>query len=831
MLKSAGNCPLGAATPSGRTERQVSGEEPFHTHARMQRPIAGSLRFRGDDAQLLEAVMTRRPWTIALLFASMFSAAAPVAAQSRSSAEQTGTVTVSGVVRDASGAAIPHATIVLRQEPAGLDQVGESRGDGSFVVPRLAAGRYLLTVSAAGFSPVTQAVVVPADGTLPITLSPAPIVEHVTVVSASRQEELRESLNTRVDVVTRKRIEETGGQETVGELLRELPGVISRRGSETSGPAGEQIQGIDSRQVLVLLDGQPLVGARGIKRGGVLNLDRQSAARLERVEVVKGAASALYGSDALGGVINLITREPASPLEASVALSGGNFGSIGARVDAGFKRESAYGIFSVERHQHDGFDLTPSTLDTTGAPYRRYDVMAKLQQQFTPSFALSGLVTGYHNETGGSSIGELGPQQDDIRERAISGNLAAKWFAGRNTSVEARAYLSQFRERSDGHLLAPPLAPLEPGALDERYQKADLVVAHTIGSRQLLQGGLEWSRDHYEGTNRVRDQEDGHRADTAVLWAQHRWTPVDRVTTTVGARVDRRSQFETAVSPKAAANVRLTDGLYARVSYGRGFRAPDLGQLYYRFLSPSNFYQVIGNPFLDPEYANSWQLGGEYVTRGRRARLGVNLFRNDVKDLIESVSLGFVATPAQLAAILEREGLDPSFRPALGRLLLTYRNLHDVVTQGVEFDTEAALTREISVGGAYTYLSARDADTDLRLTGRHRHHGHVRVTWEPAVSGFRASLRGTFFSSWIAARATVAGAVQDTVAPRFALWDAFLSQRVGRRLSAFLAVDNLADSQDPNTGIVLANGSPAPLYRPEAGRTARIGVQWSFGSR
>lgn len=775
--------------------------------------------------------MTRGPRTLALLLISALSAATPVAAQPFPRADQVSSVTPSGVVRDQSGAAIPNATIIIRQEAAGLDQVRESRADGTFVLPRLADGRYLLTVSAPGFSPVTESIRIPAGEPIEITLSPAPIVEHVTVVSASRQEELRESLNTRVDVVTRKRIEETGGHETVGELLRELPGVVTRRGSETASYAGEQIQGIDSRQVLVLIDGQPVVGARGIKRNGILDLDRQSAARLERVEVVKGASSALYGSDALGGVINLITREPSSPFEASMSVSGGNFGSLGARVDGGFRHDRTFGIFSLERHQHDGFDLTPSTGDTTGAPYRRYDAMGKVQQQIAPSFSLTGLVTGYHNQTRGNSVGELGLQADDVRDRAISGNVTARWFAGHNTSVEARGYVSRYRERSDGRLLVAPFGNLEPGALDERYEKADVVVAHTIGARQLLHAGLEWSRDNYRGTNRVLDEEGGHEADTAVVWAQHRWTPIDRVTTTIGARVDRRSRFETAVSPKAAANVRISDELYARVSYGRGFRAPDLGQLYYRFLSPSNFYQVIGNPALDPEYADSWQVGAEYVTRGRRARIGVNLFHNDVKDLIESVSLGFVTTPAQLAALLEREGLDPSFRPALGRLLLTYRNVNDVVTKGVELDSEVALTRELSAGGAYTYLLARDTETDLSLTGRHRHHGHVRLSWTPAVSGFRASLRGTFFSSWIAARATSGGNVVDTVAPRFALWDAFFSQRLGRKLTAYLAVDNLADSRDPNTGVILPDGTPAPIYRPEAGRTARIGLQWSFGAR
>jgi outer membrane receptor for ferrienterochelin and colicins len=778
----------------------------------------------------------RRSGVVVLLTlaAAILPPAAPsAAAQSNGGSARRAEPAVAGVVRDPSGAAIPRSTIAIRPESSRLDQVIDGAPDGSFAVVRLRPGRYIVTASAPGFASASQVIEAPVAELLSLTLAPAPIVEQVTVVSASRQEELRDTLNTRVDVITRSRIEESGGQETVGEILREMPGVISRRGSETAGAAGEQIQGIDSRQVLVLIDGQPIVGARGIKRGGVLNLDRQSTARLDRVEIVKGAASALYGSEALGGVINLITRDASAPFEASVALSGGNLGSLGARVDTGFKRQKTFGIFSVERHQHDGFDLTPGTFDTTGAPYRRYDALGKLRQQFTPSFSLGGLITGYHNGMTGRSNGELGPQEDDIREKAVSGNANAQWLIGGRTTVEARGYVSTYSEESDGRLAPPRSTPLVPGKLDQEFRKIDVSVAHTVGSRQMLQAGTEWSRDHYEGTNRVRDETGGHEADTAVVWAQHRWSATNRLTTTVGARVDRRNDFETAVSPKLGANFRVADSLRVRASYGGGFRAPDLGQLYYRFLSPSNFYQVIGNPALNPEYAHSWQFGGEYTAPRRRARLGVNFFRNDVRDLIESVSIGFPATQAQLNEILAREGLDPSFRPALGRPLLTYRNLFDVVTKGVEMDTEVALTSELSLGGAYTYLSARDGDSGLTLTGRHRHHGHARLSWQPSrISGFRASFRGTFFSSWIAARATQpGGASQDTVAPRFALWDAFLSQRIARGLSAFLTVDNLADSQDPNTGVLLPGGAPAAIYRPEAGRTARAGVQWAFGSR
>ena len=738
---------------------------------------------------------------------------------------------LSGVVHDASGAVIPNPTVVLRQVQSGLVRVLPASTSGTFEVRALDAGQYVVTVSAPGFADVDQVVDVPGAGKMTITLSPAPVLEQVAVVSASRQDELRDTLNTRVDVISRNRIEESGAFETVGELLREIPGVVTRRGSETAGSAGEQIQGIDSRQVLVLLDGQPLVGARGIKRGGVLNLDRQSSARLERIEVVKGAASTLYGSEAIGGVINLITREPAAPFDASVALSGGSLGKFGGRFDGGFKHGRTSGLFSLERHQHDGFDLTPGTFDTTGAPYRRYDGLGKLQHQVTDGLSLSGLVTGYRNETGGRSVGELGPQEDDVRDRAVSASVSARYFAG-GMAVEARGYVSDFEEESLAFLAPPRATAAPPASLEERFQRFDLTVTRPLGTRHLLQAGAEWAHDHYEGINRIRDEDSGHKAETLVGWAQHRWSPTARLVTTTGLRVDRRSRFETAVSPKVAVNYRVSDNMRARASYGRGFRAPDLGQLYYRFLSPSNFYQVIGNPALEPEYANSWQVGGDIALGNRRVRLGINAFRNDVRDLIESVSVGFAATPAQLAALLEREGLDPSFRPALGRPLLTYRNLFDVVTQGIELDSEAALTQAISVGAAYTYLDASDGDNGRQLTGRHRHHGHARLSWAPSNSGFRAGMRGTFFGSWIAARATSReGTVQDTVAPKFAIWDVFATQRIGRRVSAFINIDNLTDSQDPGTGVLLPGGVPAPIYRPDAGRTVRIGVQWSFTAR
>lgn len=727
---------------------------------------------------------------------------------------------VTGTVVDGDGLPVSGALVVARGTPGGLERLAETTSTGAYRIA-LPAGTYAVTAFKTGFTVDPVTVDVPTNVSLRLALRPAPVIEEVRVQSASRQDELRDTLNSRVDVVTRERMDE-GAALTVADALQEMPGVLTRRGSETAGAAGQQIQGIDSRQVLVLVDGQPIVGARGVKRGAAINLDRQSTGRLDRVEVVKGASSALYGSDAIGGVINLITRQPTAALDLGGALSFGNFGDRNTRAEAGTMRGGRSAFFTIERREHDGFDLTPTTFDTTGAPTQRTDGLAKVRVQVAPDIAVQALATGYVSGTQGRSIGELGSQSDDIDEDALNAGVAVDWRARPLTTVQARAYHARYDETSAGTLASG--APLPPGALYERLTKIDVSASHVLGTRHQLQGGAEWWHNTYDGINRLRDDR-AQQVSTAVAWAQQRLSLGSRVTTTAGVRVDSHSVFGTAVSPKLAAQVRVTDTVRARASYGEGFRAPDIGQLYYRFLNPTNIYQVIGNPNLRPESARSYQAGAEYVSRARRVRVGANLFRNDVHDLIEPVSLGFVATPAQLQALIAREGVDASFSPTLGRLLLMYRNIAHARTEGVEADGEMALSPSWSLGGAYTALLAVDRATGLDLTNRHAHQGHVRVAWRSPRLGLRANVRGTFFSSWIAARATANGMVTDTRARGFALWDAYLSRGFGQAITAFAAVNNLADSQDPNSGVIAATGAAAPIYRPDVGRTFRVGLR------
>jgi outer membrane receptor for ferrienterochelin and colicins len=318
-----------------------------------------------------------------------------------------------------------------------------------------------------------------------------------------------------------------------------------------------------------------------------------------------------------------------------------------------------------------------------------------------------------------------------------------------------------------------------------------------------------------------------YQADTNVFWAQDKINLNHRLTLTLGGRFDHHSVFGSAFSPKAGLNVRVRDGLRLRVSWGRGFRAPDLGQLYYRFLNPTSLYQVLGNPNLNPEHSGSWQAGGEYVSPARRVRVGLNLFRNDVRNLINAKSLGFVFSSAQVDAIFAREGLDPSLKSfvVLNRLLFVYENQANVVTKGIEADGNVRLPHGFQLSGAYTYLDAFDKDTRLYLTNRNRHQGAVRLAYDNPRLNFRANLRGSFYSKWIVSRAA-SGA--ETLAPSFGLWDVYAAKGIPKGIEVFGAVDNLFDSRDPNTGRFSAQNTPLPIFRPEAGRTVRMGVRWSL---
>jgi outer membrane receptor for ferrienterochelin and colicins len=710
---------------------------------------------------------------------------------------------------DPSQSAVSGAVITARHRTSGQSVACVTGSQGTCELALRVPGPYQIEAAAEGLEGSSAYELKPSSGDLTIQLGAKKLQQAITVVSGSRHEELREQSPTLVEAVTRQQMLSTG-YERVSDVLQEIPGVLVRRGS-TSTVGGEQIQGIDSRQVLVLQDGLPVVGARGIKSGAI-NLNRQTSDRLARVEVAKGSGSSLYGSDAMGGVINLITREPSLPFEGGLSLSGGSLGMVDGRFDLGGRTDRLSYFFNYGESRLDAYRLIPGSTTTVGPDTRRRDGLFKTRYQFHPNFSLAFTANAYHNRELGENLSETGPVSGIANDSTQTYALVADWILDAATTVQVRGYAARYNENN----LTTPIG--QPGGastanLNERLNRLDATIARMLTSRHFLQGGVEWSQTLYRGANRLVGDDVGQQVTTTDTWLQDKWTVHPRLTFTFGGRVTAHSLFGSAAVPKAGAVLRLTESWILRGSFGMGFRAPDLGQLYFRFANPANFYQVIGNPNLNPEHSRTFQVGALY--RRQNYRLGLTLFRNDIRDLIDSRLVGTPRSAAELNGILDAWGIPGFFNPLLNRQTFIYLNQARIYTQGIELDGEYAFSRNLRAGGAYTFLNAVDRNTGLALPQRHRHHGQIRADYVIPNLGLTTNVRGTFFSHWLLNAAT------GTRGLPFQIWDTYVAKDLPRGVQMFLAIDNLNDSTDAKLR------QPVPTFdRPDYGRTFRVGLRY-----
>ena len=722
---------------------------------------------------------------------------------------------VEGTVVDSSAHVLVGSDVFLRDMDSGLEihQVTNNAGYFRFVAE---SGNYQVTAAMSGFESATHDLTLvqtdPVD--LRLELSPAALATQVVVVSGSRELELIENSTTKVDVISRRLLHDSG-HETVRDILSEEPGIVTRSGSSASR-SETQIQGIGSRQSLILIDGLPLVGSKGIK-SGILNMDRQSVGRLERIEIVKGASSAVYGSDAIGGVINMITREPRSPFEANVTTSGGSLNRFDVRADLGFVKDKWSGFFEAERHKRTPFTLFPSSFGTTGPGFRRYDYLGKLGYEFSDRFKLKATAHAFVNQDRGSLLSSSGPTNSVTNDSAQHYAVSADVGLTPTTRWNLRGFYGKYDENSILDVLPQP-GPINSVAnLNQRLYRFDSSVSHVLGKRQFLQGGVEWNQDEYRGFNRVLGDNVGQGINMVDLWINDRLSLHERLVLTLGSRFNHHSLYGSHFVPRASGLLRITEKLRLRGTFGRGFRAPDLGQLYYRYQNPLHFYQVIGNTHLKPEKSATYQFGFDYGMG--KIRFAANFFRNDIQDLIQSEFIGQPRTPEEMQALLRTFDISSEFNPALNRYFYLYRNVDNVYTSGIESKIELKPTRNLMISTGYTYLDARDKDTDAFLSGRHRHHGNFRIFYSSSrLGGWRTNLRGTYFSKW-----PVSGRGGTRLGDAYQIWDWYVAKPLSRGMELFFVVDNLFDSQDPGLEAAQPN-----FLRADPGRLIRVGMRWRF---
>jgi len=495
------------------------------------------------------------------------------------------------------------------------------------------------------------------------------------VVTATRMAEPLSKASASVAVVTAEDIAARGATR-LDEVLQDVVGlhVVS------SGPAGSlssaSIRGSEASQVLVLIDGVRL----NSPQYGQFDLNQLPVAlnEVDRIEVLRGAASALYGSNALGGVINIITRSPEKSPSTQVAWTEGERNTRIVNGSTSRQVGDFHYRLGAGSQESDGYRKNSN--------YDQYTVNGLFG--YSPAEDVDVELSAYHLDYDSSIPGsELYPspnaEQEDKRTVA-SVKLEAPVGP---VKIMARGIYEHHRNDYEN----PDFFVDETHKIDT--YGVELHIEKTGDNHTVLMGA-DYYNDELDSTN-IGDEDQEHGA----FFGQLQTDLPANMTLLLGLRYDIHSDFDNELSPRAALHAALTDSTRVRLSASKAFRAPTLNDLYW----PTDFFSK-GNPDLDPETAWEYELALDQ-TLNERGRVSLAGFLRDAKDLISwQPDEFFVYSPV---------------------------NVNDARIWGVEIDGQFALCRFATIGGNYTYLHPKDRDTDEYLLGKPRHETHGFIALKP----------------------------------------------------------------------------------------------------
>jgi vitamin B12 transporter len=447
------------------------------------------------------------------------------------------------------------------------------------------------------------------------------------VVTATRTETEISEVPQSMSVITKEEIQ-TSPDRTIGEILQRAPAVQVTQNGPMGALAVPQVRGSTAGQVLILLNGQRLNDAQN----GLYDLNNLPVPKedIERIEVLRGGASALYGADALAGVVNIITKTPTAKPSTSVSASYGRFDTQQYSLSHRWKPGPfSYGI-SLGREKSDGY--------RENSQYDAWILGGEMGYNLTSQSEVKFSARYVQQEVGVPGSVDF-PDPDD---RQKDGNtLLNLSYQGRITprlKFGFRGWHNQYRNSFDAG--SQGILSMGTSALHKSSESGgDFQTTYQLGKRHLIVGGLEVIGD------RVNSSSFGvEEATRGAVYLQDEVEIAKPLTATLGLRYDLHSDYNNQLDPRLGVLLRLPAEVRLRASAGRSFRAPTFNDLYW----PASAY-TAGNPNLQPETAWNYELGAEKNFQNLAA-IKIAGFYRDVKDLINwAPDANFVWRPSNIS--------------------------------------------------------------------------------------------------------------------------------------------------------------------------------------
>lgn len=535
------------------------------------------------------------------------------------------------------------------------------------------------------------------------------------VVTGNGHSQRLKSTTTPVHVINSNVLKESGAasfQDAMTKMMPQLSFSPNTMGSYL------RLNGLGNKYVLILINGKKVIG----DISGNIDINRIDIGRIQRIEVLDGAASALYGSDAIGGVINIITDQNCDELLSVSAKT--QLGGTGKFSEMANIKISAGPLSSVTSFHHDEQNAyqtnnltyvdeeagtTQPTVDGIGIGYRSDVISEHLKFDITKRFSIYGEGTFSGKETRRPRLTEgiAGGSAYEIRSKSTRWAAGTNYKLGKSNTLQVD-FVSDTYEYGNQYKQESGDFKIDDYSLSKKQRYYDLeakgIFNFTKGSNTIF--GLNWRNDFLKATSGDVD----NHVYTMAAYAQHDMNITKNLSATLGVRFTQHETFGSDFTPKFSLMYKAGD-FRLRGAYSRGFRAPGLDELYYHYFKLMKGRPVItfGNTGLKAEHSNYFALNAEYT--GERFSISILGYINKINDMIikETVNVDD-AIRAELA-----QSFPEATKEQLAKMTTYghYINSDKGNIKGIQVNATYNVTPDLSLIANHSYTYARTKTGDV----------------------------------------------------------------------------------------------------------------------
>ncbi len=610
--------------------------------------------------------------------------------------------TVSGIVKDTNDEPLTGANVFI----SGTNIGTATNAKGEFTLNNIAEGTYQLCVSFSGYKRHRQNIEVSTSIKMVfIALEESTGNLGEVVVTGTGTPHHLKTAPVPTELLNSKMIENTAAPDFIN-----LMGSVSPSFDFSPGTMGSfmQLNGLGNDFIVILIDGRRVYG----DLGGMNDLGRLNPNNIERVEVVKGASSSLYGSDAIAGVINIITKKSNRSIAATHNSQYSSYNTHQQTTNVNFNTKYISGHTTFSQNESDGWQNNPYELDDdelvetaamTQNAYLRRNIRQDLEIRLSDKLSIYAGGAYYVNDNKAPQAAKnYGLFFEDI-----SYNAGAKYLLSKKSNItfdyNSDSYLYYYKYNQNHENGKYEEGELKQNS-DQQREDYNLRWIGQLGQHQTITLGSELVKETYASEGRLAADEE--TVNTLSFYLQDEISLFEHLMLTAGLRVVKHDNFGTIATPKLSALYMLGD-FNLRATYSRGFKAPTLKEQYYYYEKRGTLY--LGNTDLNPQESNYYSAGIDYNNHWLSSN--VSVYQNDVDGLIAYENVDLLHADAANGIKKRRK----------------HYNIEEARTRGLDVMFDIKLPHGFSLGGGYSYVDAQNLTEDVRLDYVARHYGNVRA--------------------------------------------------------------------------------------------------------